>query len=223
MPGPSSSTVTVSQRWSRWPVIEIERAWRAAFDTRLSTQRLNAAGPHGDDRRAVERDVGAVAVALAFGLQLVEEGGHVGRRRGLAGIAAREREIGFEHPRHLVDVLLHRLDLGTVVADQRQLELEAGQDGAQVVRDAGEHRGALLHRALDAGLHLDEGVRRAAHLAARRADGSSAPRGPCRSFRRRRRAAGSGGSGCAGTGSRRSAARVEVPTIQSRKISEFEA
>ena len=44
MPGPSSSTVTVSQGWSQWPVIEIDGAWRAAFDTRLPRQRLNAAG-----------------------------------------------------------------------------------------------------------------------------------------------------------------------------------
>ena len=44
MPGPSSSTVTVSQRWSRWPVIAIDGAKRAAFDTRLARQRLNAAG-----------------------------------------------------------------------------------------------------------------------------------------------------------------------------------
>ena len=65
---------------------------------------------------------------------------------------------------HLVDVLLHRLDLGAV-AEQRQLELEAGQHGAQVVRHAGQHRGALLDRALDARLHLDEGLRGAAHLA----------------------------------------------------------
>src|SRR5260370_1145857 len=44
MPGPSSSTVTVSHRWSRWPVIEIDGACRAALATRLPRQRLNAAG-----------------------------------------------------------------------------------------------------------------------------------------------------------------------------------
>src|SRR5437667_350061 len=63
-----------------------------------------------------------------------------------------------------VVVLLHRLDLAAV-AKERQLELEAGQDGAQIVRDAGEHGGALLDRALDAALHFDEGGRRPAHLA----------------------------------------------------------
>ena len=52
-----------------------------------------------------------------------------------------------------------------VIAEQCQFELEAGQHGAQIVRDAGEHRGALLDRPLDARLHLDEGLRGAAHLA----------------------------------------------------------
>jgi len=35
----------------------------------------------------------------------------------------------------------------------------------QVVRDAGQHRRALFDGALDARLHLDEGLRRAPHLA----------------------------------------------------------
>ncbi len=112
----------------------------------------------------MERHVGAVAVALGIDFQFAEEFGHVGRRGLLAGVTARERQIGFEHAAHLVDVLLHRLDLGTV-AQERQLELEAGEDGAQVVRDACEHGRALLDGALDARLHLDEGLRRLPHLA----------------------------------------------------------
>ena len=51
------------------------------------------------------------------------------------------------------------------IADQRELELEAGEHGAQVVRDAGQHGGALVDGALDARLHLDEGGGRAPHLA----------------------------------------------------------
>ena len=82
----------------------------------------------------------------------------------LAAVAAREREIGLQHAGHLVDVLAHAVDLGAV-ADQRQFELEAGQDGAQIVADAGQHRGALLDRALDARFHLQEGLRGAAHFA----------------------------------------------------------
>jgi hypothetical protein len=98
---------------------------------------------------AVEVHARFVAVALGVGLELLEERAHVGRRRLLARIAAREGEIGLQHAAHLVDVLLHRLDLGTV-ADQSELELEAGEDGAQVVRHAGQHGGALLQAALDA-------------------------------------------------------------------------
>ena len=56
------------------------------------------------------------------------------------------------------------------VADQRQFELEPGQDGAKVVRHAGQHRGALLDRALDARFHFQKCAGGAAYLA--RASGS---------------------------------------------------
>ncbi len=125
---------------------------------------LERGRPHGDDRLAMECDGGLVAVALGLAAQLLEQRRHVGRRRLLAGIAAREGQIGLQHARHLIDILAHRLDLGAV-ADQSELELEAREDRAQVVRDASQHRGALLDGALDAGLHLDEGGRRAPHLA----------------------------------------------------------
>ena len=82
----------------------------------------------------------------------------------LAEIAAREGEIGLQHSRHLVDVLLHRLDFRPSL-DQREFELEARQHCAQIVRNARQHGRALLDRALDAGLHFDEGRRRAPHLA----------------------------------------------------------
>ena len=111
----------------------------------------------------MEGDAPRVAVALGLVTQLFQQCPHVGRLRLLAGIAAREGEIGLQHARHLVDVLAHRVDLGAV-ADQSELELEAGEDRAQVMRDARQHRGALLHGALDAGLHLDEGGRCAPHL-----------------------------------------------------------
>ncbi len=48
---------------------------------------------------------------------------------------------------------------------QRQFQLEAREHRAQVVRDAGQHGGALLDGALDARLHLEESGRRAPHLA----------------------------------------------------------
>ena len=78
-----------------------------------------------------------------------EEFRHVGSFRLLAGVAAGEGEIAFEHAAHLVDVFLHRLDLGAV-AYQRELELEAREDGAQIVGHAREHRGALADRSAGA-------------------------------------------------------------------------
>ena len=64
-------------------------------------------------------------------------------------VAAREGEVGFEIARHLVDVFLDRVHFRTV-AEQREFELETRQDGPQVMRNAGQHRGALLDSALDA-------------------------------------------------------------------------
>ena len=88
----------------------------------------------------------------------------IGQLGRLAGVAAREGEIALEHALHLVDVLLHRLDLGRFV-DDGERQLEAGEHGAQIVADAVEHRRALLGGAFDAPLHLDEGVAGLAHLA----------------------------------------------------------
>ena len=143
----------------------IEGAKRAAFDTRLARQRLKAAG-----RTVTIGGPWNTALALwplrsASSLSSSQEGRHVGRRRALAEVAAREGEIGLQHARHLVDVVLHRLDFRRLLLDQRELQLEAREHRAQVVADAGEHRRALLDGALDARLHLDEGLRRAPHLA----------------------------------------------------------
>ncbi|OIQ64827.1 hypothetical protein GALL_536210 [mine drainage metagenome] len=112
----------------------------------------------------MKRDRRGVAVALGVAAQFLQRLRHVGRLRLLAAVAAREGEIVLQHARHLVDILAHGVDFRTV-ADQRQFELEAGQDGAQIVRHAGQHRGALLDRALDARFHLQERLRGAAHLA----------------------------------------------------------
>ena len=124
---------------------------------------LECRRPHCDDRVAVEMHARLVTVALGVGLELFQEGAHVGRRRLLARIAARKRDISLQHAAHLVDVLLHGLDLGTV-PQQGKFELETRENGAQVVRNSRQHGGALLEHALDATLHLDEGHRRAANL-----------------------------------------------------------
>ena len=74
-----------------------------------------------------------MAVALGVAAQFFQRHRHVGRLRNLAAVAARKGEIGLQHAGHFVDILAHAVDFGTV-ADQREFELEAGQDGAQVVR-----------------------------------------------------------------------------------------
>ena len=106
-----------------------------------------------------------MAVALGVVLELLEEGRHVGRRRGLAEIAAREGEIGLQHARHLVDVLLHRLDFGRFLLISASSSLKR----VSTVRRSCETPASIAVRcsmaALDARLHLDEGLRRAPHLA----------------------------------------------------------
>src|SRR5207253_4697893 len=113
------------------------------------------------------------------------------------------------------------VDLVTI-ADQLQLELEAGQDGAQIVRDPGQHRGALLDRALDARFHLQEGLRRTAHSRAPRGRkfGASRPLPKLSAASARRRI----GLIWLRRNSTATISRIDdVPTIQNRKISELEA
>jgi hypothetical protein len=90
-------------------VIATVDANRAALETRLARQRR----PPGDFRLAVEGDGGAVPVPLGIDLELLEHGGHVGRRRLLVQIAARKGQIGFEHPGHFIDVALDCLTAST--------------------------------------------------------------------------------------------------------------
>ena len=105
-----------------------------------------------------------VTLRLRVRLEIVEEAAHVGRRRLLAGVPAGECQIRLKHPRHLVNVIAQRLNLRTVL-DQRQLELEASEQGAQIVRHAGQHGGALLDGALDAPFHFNESLRGPSHFA----------------------------------------------------------
>ena len=105
-----------------------------------------------------------VAVPLAVDPQLVEQRPDIGGRRLLAHVAAGKGQIRLQHRRHLVDILFDGVDFGAV-AEQRQFELEPGEDCAQVVRHPGEHGGALLDRPLDAAFHFQEGGGRAPNLA----------------------------------------------------------
>ena len=164
MPGPSSSTVTVSQ----------PSAWRAFSSTRSPCLR-GVADEIGDAaakaeraeqraRLAFERRLDHIAAAPGGLGDLLEQRRKVDRLRRLAGVALREGEIVLQHAAHLVDVGAERLGVGRV-AEQRELELEAGQHGAKIVADAGEHGGALLDLPLDAFAHVDEGLCRLPHLA----------------------------------------------------------
>ena len=88
--------------------------------------------------------------------------------RLLRPLAAREGEVGGDHPLHLLDILVQggQVLLGLGVARQHgQRQPHAGQRRAQVVADAGQHLGPLADEAADAFLHAVEGLRRLADLA----------------------------------------------------------
>ena len=110
---------------------------------------------HSDFRPSLKCDGRPMTVTLAVGFELFKHGGHVGRRRLLAHVAASKGEIGLEHARHFIDVFGHGLDLGTV-AEEGQLKLEARENGTQIVRHAGQHGCTLLDGALDAALHFQK-------------------------------------------------------------------
>ena len=94
--------------------------------------------------------------------RVMHDVGQIGRLRILARLAAGEIQIFVQHVLHLGDVVFHRL--GIRFGHHRQFQLHARQRCLDVVADAREHLGALLHIALDAFAHGDEGLRRAAHL-----------------------------------------------------------
>ena len=66
----------------------------------------------------MEHHGGLVPVPLGVGLELIEEGLHVGRRRLLAAVAAREGQIGLKHAPHLVDVADAAVNDGADAADR---------------------------------------------------------------------------------------------------------
>ena len=74
----------------------------------------------------------------------------------LLDLAAGEVHIAVQHRLHVVDVAIEAMQIGLVLGEG-QLKLEAGEDGAEVMADAGEHRGALLDLPFDSFAHLDEG------------------------------------------------------------------
>ncbi len=125
---------------------------------------------------------------LAAGDDVAQKPHHVGQLRLLVALAAGEAQIGLDHLQHLGHVGIEAAHLLAVV-HQLELEPHARQGRAQVVRDAGEHLGALCDLALDALTHAEEGGRRLAHFGgALRPERRHVDAAPER-FRRRRKPA----------------------------------
>ena len=140
---------------------------RAALVTRLVTARLKACRFSGSTSALLglaHAHLDRRAEVLGLLLHLLQQLADVGRRRLLAAVALGEGQVVLQHVLHLVDVVLQRRDLAAV-AEQGELQLEAGQHGAQVVADARQHGGALLDVMADAVAHLQERLRGLAHLA----------------------------------------------------------
>src|SRR5690606_37758432 len=119
---------------------------------------------HGDVVFAVDLIGHLLALEREIAPDLLEKGAQLQFADVFAGVALGEGEVAFQHVLHVIDILRHAFQLGPVAAGQRKLELEARQDGAQVVADARKHGGTLLYLALDALTHEDEGRTRLTDL-----------------------------------------------------------
>ena len=101
---------------------------------------------------------------LGLFLHFAEKLADVGRCRLLAAVALGEGQIVLEHVLHLIDVTAQGGDFRPV-AQQRQLKLEAGEHGAQIMAHARQHGGALLDMVANAIAHFQEGGRGPTHSA----------------------------------------------------------
>ena len=88
--------------------------------------------------------------------EVLQHLGNIDHRGTFAGFAAGEGEIGLEHALQFIDVAAQRFDFRSF-RQEGEFELEAGQDGSHVVRNAGEHSRALFDLPLDAPLHFQKG------------------------------------------------------------------
>ena len=192
-------------------VVAPRRAMRVAvaggIGDEIEEQAPEGVRAHRHHRIADDLERGRVALALG-----IESAAPRAAPGGRSSRPARRRRRAQRRDSPRACVLISsmsrfRSSISGVCVEQRQRQLEARQDGAQIVADAVQHRGALLDGALDAPLHLDEGVAGLAHLA-----GAARPEldlaALAEALRPPRRGAGSDGSGCAGTGWRRRAARA---------------
>ena len=123
-----------------------------------AAQRLPA---HGHDHRgsAIETQPSIGAGALRGGDRILHELRQVRALHVFATFPARKFEIFVEHVLHLDHVFLQRLSL---LAHHGELQAHARQRCFQIVAHAREHFGALLHIAVNALAHGDEGLCRAA-------------------------------------------------------------
>ena len=119
--------------------------------------------PRDDPLDIIEFVAEFLAVQLEIMADFFEKGRKLQRADILFDIGTGEGQIGLQHRLHVLDILVEPLEVG-IVARERQLQLEAGEDGAQVVADAVQHGGALLHLPLDTLAHQDEGEAGAPHL-----------------------------------------------------------
>jgi hypothetical protein len=118
----------------------------------------------GEGRRLALAHLDAAAELRVMLAHLVEE--RPGRLRlARLGLAARELEELADHLVHLVDVRAHALQRLGARAAHLQREAQARERRAHVVRDAGEHHGALALERLEVARHAVEGTRHRRELA----------------------------------------------------------
>ena len=106
----------------------------------MKARRREGVGTYHDLRITLDMQPCRMPLSLGIGADLRQQGAQIRGHRLFAGIAARKGEITLQHPAHLVDIALH---IAHVIArfEQGEGELEAGQDGAQIVADAVEQGG----------------------------------------------------------------------------------
>ncbi len=67
-------------------------------------------------------------------------------------------EACIQHGLHFLNISAS-LGLLLIIVDKFSSQAKPGEDGAQVVRNSGEHQGPVIHHALDTFLHIVEGTR----------------------------------------------------------------
>ena len=114
---------------------------------------------NGDLQAVFPGLLGAQCIPRRF----LEQGGDIGRGRFLPTFATGEFQIFVQHPLHIVDIGAQGRDVGGFL-HQGELQFEPGQRRLQIVADAGQHVGALLHITVDPLPHGEEGFCGAAHF-----------------------------------------------------------